>query len=58
MALKEICSLIIRKPDVIGLMVLFHQPAYILGPLCSLLDVWKWDDIHGRPDVFGAPQAR
>jgi mediator of RNA polymerase II transcription subunit 5 len=46
--LKELCNLIVRKPDTVEIMALFSPAAYILGPLCSLLDDWKWDDLHGE----------
>jgi mediator of RNA polymerase II transcription subunit 5 len=46
--LKELCSLLVRKPEAIEVMTLFSSAAYILGPLCALLDSWKWDDLHGE----------
>ena len=32
----------------IDIMTIFRSPAYILGPLCSLLDDWNWDELHGE----------
>jgi mediator of RNA polymerase II transcription subunit 5 len=46
--LKDLCNLIVRKPQVIDIMALFKSPAYVLGPLCSLLDNWNWDELHGE----------
>lgn len=46
--LKEWCNLIVRKPHVIEVMALFRSTAYILGPLCSLLDNWDWEELHGE----------
>lgn len=46
--LKELCNCIIRSPQVIDVMTLFAKPTSFLGPLCSLLDSWNWDEIHGK----------
>jgi mediator of RNA polymerase II transcription subunit 5 len=46
--LKELCSLIVRKPETIEVIALFSPVTHILGPLCALLDGWKWDDLHGE----------
>ncbi|KAF7503950.1 hypothetical protein GJ744_002975 [Endocarpon pusillum] len=56
--LKDLCNLIVRKPPVIDVMALFRSPGYILSPLCSLLDNWNWDELHGESqpvyEEFGA----
>src|SRR5271154_3372572 len=46
--LKELCNCIVRHSETIDVMGIFHTPAYILNPLCSLLENWKWDDLHGN----------
>jgi mediator of RNA polymerase II transcription subunit 5 len=56
--LKELCSLIVRKPETIEVMTLFSHAAYILGPLCALLDGWKWDDLHGEWARSGTFEGR
>ncbi|EXJ78939.1 hypothetical protein A1O3_08439 [Capronia epimyces CBS 606.96] len=56
--LKELANMILRKPAAINCIALFIRPAYWLGPLCTLLDDWRWDEIHGEAqpvyDEFGA----
>jgi mediator of RNA polymerase II transcription subunit 5 len=46
--LKDLCNLIVRKSQVIEIMILFKSPAFLLRPLCSLLDNWNWDEHHGE----------
>ncbi|EXJ64796.1 hypothetical protein A1O7_01134 [Cladophialophora yegresii CBS 114405] len=56
--LKELANAIIRKPAAINCVALFIRPSFFLSPLCSLLDDWRWDEIHGEAqpvyDDFGA----
>ena len=47
-SLKDLCNSVLRKAQLIDVMVLFRSPSYILGPLCSLLDSWNWNEIHGE----------
>ncbi|OAL18516.1 hypothetical protein AYO22_10493 [Fonsecaea multimorphosa] len=56
--LKDLANAIIRRPSAINCIALFVRPAFFLGPLCSLLDEWRWEEIHGEAqpvyDDFGA----
>lgn len=56
--LKDMANTIIRKPASINTISLFIKPSLFLGPFCSLLDDWKWDEIHGESqpvyDEFGS----
>ncbi|KAI1621251.1 mediator complex, subunit Med5 [Exophiala viscosa] len=56
--LKDLANAIIRRPAAINCISLFIRPSYWLGPLCTLLDEWRWDEIHGEAqpvyDEFGA----
>ncbi|KAI1953073.1 mediator complex subunit [Ophidiomyces ophidiicola] len=56
--LKNICNSLSRRSQVLDIMLLFKSPIAILGPLCSLLDAWKWEEDHGecQPvyDEFGS----
>jgi hypothetical protein len=42
--LRSICSALSRKPRCMDVMLLFERPGTILGPLCELLDEWRYDD--------------
>lgn len=46
--LKELANAILQRPAAINCISLFVRPAYWLGPLCTLLDDWRWDEIHGE----------
>ncbi|KIW84594.1 hypothetical protein Z517_03844 [Fonsecaea pedrosoi CBS 271.37] len=56
--LKDLANAILRRPTTINCIALFVRPDYFLGPLCGLLDEWRWDEIHGEAqpvyDDFGA----
>ncbi|OQU99489.1 hypothetical protein CLAIMM_05117 [Cladophialophora immunda] len=56
--LKDLANAILRRPAAINCIALFVRPASFLGPLCGLLDEWRWDEIHGEAqpvyDDFGA----
>jgi mediator of RNA polymerase II transcription subunit 5 len=45
--LKELANAILRKPSAINCIALFILPSMFLGPLCDLLDDWRWDEIQG-----------
>ena len=45
--LKELANTMLRKPTTIDVLAMFIRPTYWLSPLCTLLDEWRWDDIHG-----------
>ena len=55
--LKDLGNILLQKPDFINALALFHQPHLWITPLCTLLDEWKWDDIHSESqpiyDEFG-----
>jgi mediator of RNA polymerase II transcription subunit 5 len=38
----------VKKPAAINSIAMFVRPSYWLGPLCTLLDEWRWDEIHGE----------
>lgn len=46
--LKELAIEMLRKPELIDIISVYVQPAYLLDPLCQLLDGWSWDDLHGE----------
>jgi mediator of RNA polymerase II transcription subunit 5 len=46
--LKDLANAIIKNPVAINALSMFMKPSYWLGPLCTLLDEWRWDDIHGE----------
>ncbi|KIW17898.1 hypothetical protein PV08_05093 [Exophiala spinifera] len=56
--LKDLSNAIIRKPAAINCITLFVPPSFWLGPICMLLDEWRWNEIHGEAqpvyDDFGA----
>ncbi|KIV78507.1 hypothetical protein PV11_10217 [Exophiala sideris] len=56
--LKDLANAIIRRPAAINCISLFIRPSYWVGPMCTLLDEWRWDEIHGEAqpvyDEFGA----
>lgn len=56
--LKDITNVLLRKPAAINALALFLRPSYWTGPLCTLLDEWSWDGIHGESqplyDEFGS----
>jgi mediator of RNA polymerase II transcription subunit 5 len=56
--LKDMANTIIRKPASINTMSMFIKPAAFLHPFCTLLDDWKWEEIHGESqpvyDEFGS----
>ena len=56
--LKDIANALVRKPGTINSLALFVPPSYWLSPLCTLLDDWRWDEIHGESqplyDEFGS----
>ncbi|ETN39022.1 uncharacterized protein HMPREF1541_07064 [Cyphellophora europaea CBS 101466] len=56
--LKDLANILLRKPDAINTMALYLRPSYWIAPLCTLLDEWRWDEIHGESqplyDEFGS----
>ncbi|KIW96538.1 uncharacterized protein Z519_01929 [Cladophialophora bantiana CBS 173.52] len=57
--LRDLANAILRRPAAINCIALFVRPSFFLGPLCGLLDEWRWDEIHegeAQPvyDDFGA----
>ncbi|OCL07249.1 mediator of RNA polymeras-like protein II transcription subunit 5 [Glonium stellatum] len=58
MSLKTICNSLLRKPQVLDIILQFTSPASVLQPLCHVLDEWKYDQDQGeyQPvyDEFGA----
>ena len=46
--LKDIANALVRQPATINSLGMFIRPGYFLAPLCTLLDEWSWDDIHGE----------
>lgn len=56
--LKDVANVLVRKPMAINALALFLRPSGWIGPLCTLLDEWKWDEIHGESqplyDEFGS----
>jgi hypothetical protein len=56
--LKEMADALIRQPGAINALTLFLRPVYWVAPACTLLDEWRWDEIHGESqplyDEFGS----
>ncbi|KAK6369665.1 mediator complex subunit [Exophiala oligosperma] len=56
--LKDLSNAVIRKPAAVNCIALFVPPSFWLGPICTLLDEWRWNEIHGEAqpvyDDFGA----
>ncbi|KPI45974.1 Mediator of RNA polymerase II transcription subunit 5 [Cyphellophora attinorum] len=56
--LKDLAQTLVRRPATISAIALFRQPSLWISPLCTLLDEWSWDDIHGESqplyDEFGS----
>ena len=48
MTLKNICLCFVRKPHVLDIVFLFRAPSFVLGPLCTLLDEWRWGEDQGK----------
>lgn len=44
MTLKNICNSLLRRPQVLDIILLFRSPKQVLQPLCFLLDSWHWDE--------------
>lgn len=52
--LEDLANALVKNPGSINSLAMFIRPSYWLGPLCSLLDEWRWDDIHGESQpVYG-----
>lgn len=49
--LKDLANAMLRKPESIDALAMFIRPTYWLSPIGTLLDQWRWDDIHGL--LFG-----
>jgi mediator of RNA polymerase II transcription subunit 5 len=47
MYLKQLSSLIFKKPQAMDVMLQFTSPASILRPLCQFLDEWHYDSDQG-----------
>lgn len=48
MSLKLLCTEIVQKPQVLDILLLFETIPGILGPLCQLLDNWRYEDDHAE----------
>ena len=46
--LRDMANTMVKKPDAINALAMFVRPSYWLGPMCTLLDEWRWDEIHGE----------
>ena len=46
--LRDLANAILKNPDTINALAMFVRPSYWFGPLCTLLDEWRWDEIHGE----------
>ena len=46
--LRDIATAMVKNPEAINALAMFVRPSYWLGPLCALLDEWRWDEIHGE----------
>lgn len=44
MSLKLLCTELVQKPQCLDILLLFEPLPVILGPLCQLLDNWRYDD--------------
>ena len=44
MSLKLLCTEIVQKPQSLDMLLLFETLPGIVGPLCQLLDNWRYDD--------------
>lgn len=53
MYLKQISSMIFKKPRVMEIMLQFTSPASILRPLCQFLDEWHYDNDQGKLKMAG-----
>jgi mediator of RNA polymerase II transcription subunit 5 len=56
--LKEMADALVRQPGAINALALFLRPVYWIAPASTLLDEWRWDEIHGESqplyDEFGS----
>lgn len=46
--LKDLANAFVKSPQAIDALAMFVRPSYWLSPLCTLLDEWRWDEIHGE----------
>jgi mediator of RNA polymerase II transcription subunit 5 len=46
--ISDMANTILKNPVVINALAMFVRPSYWLGPLCTLLDEWGWDEIQGE----------
>lgn len=53
--LKDLSNAMLRKPEIIDALAMFIRPTYWLSPICTLLDEWRWDDIHGMSSKVSRP---
>jgi mediator of RNA polymerase II transcription subunit 5 len=48
MSLKTLCSHLARQPSSLDVILLFDKPTTILGPICELLDGWRYEEDQGE----------
>jgi mediator of RNA polymerase II transcription subunit 5 len=48
MSLKTLCSHLARQPSCLDVILLFDKPTTILGPICELLDGWRYEEDQGE----------
>jgi mediator of RNA polymerase II transcription subunit 5 len=46
--LRDLANAFVKSPQAIDALAMFVRPSYWLSPLCTLLDEWRWDEIHGE----------
>jgi mediator of RNA polymerase II transcription subunit 5 len=47
MSLKTLCTLLSGKIKCLDVILQFVNPSQLLGPLCQLLDSWRYEDDQG-----------
>ena len=47
-SLKPICTQLAQKPQALDVLLLFDKLPTILGPLCQLLDSWRYEEEQGE----------
>lgn len=48
MSLKLLCSQLVQKPQLLDVLLLFDRLPTVAGPLCNLLDGWKYEEDQGE----------
>ena len=46
--LMDMSNAMLKKPAAINFIAMFIPPSYWMGPLCTLINEWRWGEINGE----------